>query len=244
MVLIDLRMLASMSVVQSQCHESQLWAASASMDASLLGECYSSLWSASPRACIPHVSRRLENTPTEVTDRILAWDELSVCTAPGDEDRFLAWDELSVCTEEESETRSTDICRVDVRVFGADIVALAGTVLRAFQHIEYQTTQARVKHATLSKLRTNLQGIVPKLLIITEHAKYANTPVLNAALLELYAKLRSENRLVKAVYGYPSRQIKVFYAAWMRERAVCKAIREGDLSRNDFLQACMPLHSP
>ena len=170
--------------------------------------------------------------------------ELSVCTAPGDEDRFLAWDELSVCTEEESETRSTDICRVDVRVFGADIVALAGTVLRAFQHIEYQTTQARVKHATLSKLRTNLQGIVPKLLIITEHAKYANTPVLNAALLDLYAKLRSENRLVKAVYGYPSRQIKVSYAAWIRERAVCKAIREGFLSRDDFLQACMPLHSP
>ena len=235
MVLIDLRMLASMSVGQSQCHESQLWAASASMDASLLGDCYSSLWSASPRACIPHVSRRRENTPTEVTDRILAWDELSVCTALGDEDRFLAWDELSVCTEEESETRST---------FSADIVALACTVLRAFQHIEYQTTQARVKHATLSKLRTNLQGIVPKLLIITEHAKYANTPFLNAALLDLYAKLRSENRLVKAVYGYPSRQIKVFYAAWMRERAVCKAIREGFLSRNEFLQACMPLHFP
>ena len=233
-----------MSGGQSQCNESQLWAAAASMDASVLGECYSSLWSASSRACIPHVQQRRENTPTEVTQRILAWDELSVCTAPGDEDRFLAWDELSVCTEEESETRSTDIWHADVRVFGADIVALASTVLRAFQHIEYQTTQARVKHATLTKLRTNLQGIVPKLLIITEHAKYANTPALNAALLELYAKLRSENRLVKAVYGYPSTQIKVFYAAWMRERAVCKAIREGDLSRNDFLQACMSLHFP
>ena len=156
----------------------------------------------------------------------------------------MAWDELSVCTEEESETRSTDIWHAEERVFGADIVALASTVLRAFQHIEYKTTQAGVKHATLTKLRTNLQGIAPNLLITMEHAKYANTPALNAALLELYAKLRSENRLVKAVYGYPSRQIKVFYAAWMRERAVCKAIREGGLSRNDFLRACMPLHFP
>ena len=81
-----------------------------------------------------------------------------MCTAAGGEDRLLAWDELSVCTEEESETRSTDIWHADVRVFGADIVALASTVLRAFQHTEYQTTQARVKHATLTKLRTNLQG--------------------------------------------------------------------------------------
>ena len=182
--------------------------------------------------------------PTEVTDRILAWDELSVCTAAGDEDRLMAWDELSVCTEEESEPQNTDIWHAEERVFGEDIVALASTVLRAFQHIEYQTTQAQVKQATLTKLHTNLQGIVPKLLIITEHAKYANTQALNAALLELYAKLRSGNRLVKAVYGYPSRKIKVFYAAWMRERAVCKAIREGDLSSNDFLQACMHLHYP
>ena len=202
------------------------------MDASLLGD------------CIPHVQHRRENPPTEVTECIRSWDELSECTAAGDEDRLLAWDELSVCTEEGSETRRIDIWHAEERVFGADIVALASTVLRAFQHIEYQTTQARVKHATLTKLRTNLEGIVPNLLIITEHSKYANTPALNAALLELYAKLRSENRLVKAVYGYPSRQIKVFYAAWMRERAVCKAIREGDLSRNDFLQACMPLHFP
>ena len=202
------------------------------MDASLLGD------------CIPHVQHRRENPPTEVTESIRSWDELSECTAAGDEDRLLAWDELSVCTEEGSETRRIDIWHAEERVFGADIVALASTVLRAFQHIEYQATQARVKHATLTKLRTNLEGIVPNLLIITEHSQYANTPALNAALLELYAKLRSENRLVKAVYGYPSRQIKVFYAAWMRERAVCKAIREGRLSRNDFLQACMPLHFP
>ena len=202
------------------------------MDASLLGD------------CIPHVQHRRENPPIEVTECIRSWDELSECTAAGDEDRLLAWDELSVCTEEGSEARRIDIWHAEERVFGADIVALASTVLRAFQHIEYQTTQARVKHATLTKLRTNLEGIVPNLLIITEHSKYANTPALNGALLELYAKLRSENRLVKAVYGYPSRQIKVFYAAWMRERAVCKAIREGHLSRNDFLQACMPLHFP
>ena len=221
-----------MSVGQSQCHESQLWAAAASMDASLLGD------------CIPHVQYRRESPPIEVTECIRSWDELSECTAAGDEDRLLAWDELSVCTEEGSEARRIDIWHAEERVFGADIVALASTVLRAFQHIEYQTTQARVKHATLTKLRTNLEGIVPNLLIITEHSKYANTPALNGALLELYAKLRSENRLVKAVYGYPSRQIKVFYAAWMRERAVCKAIREGHLSRNDFLQACMPLHFP
>ena len=129
-----------MSAGQSQCHESQLWAAAASMDASLLGD------------CIPHVQHRRENPPIEVTECIRSWDELSECTAAGNEDRLLAWDELSVCTEEETETRSTDIWHADVRVFGADIVALASTVLRAFQHIEYQTTQARVKHATLTKL--------------------------------------------------------------------------------------------
>ena len=77
--------------------------------------------------------------PTEVTDRILAWDELSVCT-----DRVMAWDELSVCTEEESEPQNTDIWHAEERVFGEDIVALASTVLRAFQHIEYPTTQALV----------------------------------------------------------------------------------------------------
>lgn len=204
---------------------SALWAAAAGMDASVLGECYDCMAFAPGSTCMP--------LPPQVRD-------ISVCTSRSVANRLLTWDELSVCTDDEA-TQIVDSPILDDQVFSREIVALASTVLRATQHAEYPHTQSIVKQNALLNLRANLHGMVPRLLIITQYAKYAWTAELDDALKALYSKLRSYNRFMRPVYGYPSRQIKVFYAAGMRERTVCKEMSAQGMDQRLFLQACMPL---
>ena len=231
----------SMTAEQCRLHTPPVWAAAASMDASLLGDCWGSLAIACPHVHMPRQPQQQGIVAMDTPGRRLAWDELSVCT-DADDDGVLNPDVLSTCMDDDEQNRRGSFWRPQDRVFGASIVALASTVLRAVQYTEYPTTQAIVKHATLTKLRTNLHSIIPKLVIIAEYADYANTPALDAALGDMYAQLRSANRLVKAVYGYPARQVKIFYAAWMRERCVIEEIRRRGLTRSEFIRECMPLH--
>ena len=207
---------------------SALWTAAASMDASILGECYDCMTVEVDGACMPLMPQI---------------HDIRVCTSGANASRILTWDELSVCTDDEA-TRMADSPILDYRVFSREIVALASTVLRAAQCAEYPLTRSLVKQSALLNLVANLHGMKDRLLLITRYERYRWTTDIDDALKAMYSKLRSNNRFMRPVYGYPSRQIKVFYAAGMRERSVCKDIATHGMDERLFLQACMALRRP
>ena len=203
----------------------ELWTAAASMDASNLGDCYECMTVATKNAYKPRIR------------------DISVCAPNNKPRRILTWDELSVCTDDET-MAMPETSFTDSQVFSQEIVALASTVIKAAERAEYELTQSRVKHSALLSLIANLQGMAPELLTIVQYAKYKWTQNIDDALKALYTKLRTKSRFMRPVYGYPSRQIKVFYAAGTRERSVCKEIAAQGMDQKLFMQTCMPLRRP
>ena len=196
------------------------WKAAARMDATIMGDCYGPMRAKAAAKYEPR-PQKPEKIPRNGTS--------------------LAWDELSVCTDDSETTAGAD---TEKNVFGTEITGLATTVIYASKCAAYPTTQSTVNRKALNSLADNLRSVLPALRIVAEYAHYAGTRQLDNALVEMYEKLRSKTRLVKPVYGYPSRQVKVFYAAGMRERSVCKKMYETAMSKHEFLEACIALRQP